>query len=78
MSDGLEPTANGKRIGTFDAYSPHQAARWTRTSLMMLTTELDEPTAKPSTGPPTAKPKPYATYAPATPRPSPSPTKQQP
>lgn len=37
-----ECTANGKRIGSFDAYSPHQALRWTRISLMMLTTELDE------------------------------------
>lgn len=37
-----ECTANGKPIGSFDAYSAQQALRWTRISLMMLTTELDE------------------------------------
>lgn len=37
-----ECTANGKHVGSFDAYSPHQALRWTRISLMTLTTALDE------------------------------------
>ncbi|WP_326689754.1 hypothetical protein OIE63_23095 [Streptomyces sp. NBC_01795] len=33
---------NERRLGTFDAYSPHEALHWIRTSLTMITTALDE------------------------------------
>ncbi len=33
---------NERRIGTYDAYSPREALRWMRISLMMIATTLDE------------------------------------
>ncbi|CAM3686419.1 hypothetical protein STAL104432_27915 [Streptomyces albus] len=46
---------NERRIGTYDAYSPREALRWIRISLMMIATTLDEaPTAEPAHGSTTA------------------------
>ncbi|MCF6525584.1 hypothetical protein [Streptomyces sp. JJ36] len=36
-----ECRADGRLIGSFDAYSPHQALRWVRISLMMIAHGLD-------------------------------------
>ncbi|WP_432107227.1 hypothetical protein [Streptomyces sp. AA1529] len=33
---------NERRIGTYDAYSPREALRWMRISLMMIAATLDE------------------------------------
>ncbi|MFI8854086.1 hypothetical protein ACIGW3_28365 [Streptomyces sp. NPDC053499] len=33
---------NERRLGTYDAYSPREALRWVRISLMMIAMTLDE------------------------------------
>ncbi|MBO8202866.1 hypothetical protein JW613_32010 [Streptomyces smyrnaeus] len=51
MSERPQPTqcvyycecfVNERRIGTYDAYSPREALRWVRISLMMIAAALDE------------------------------------
>ncbi|MEU5839612.1 hypothetical protein ABZ820_38985 [Streptomyces diacarni] len=51
MSERPQPTqcvyycecyVNERRIGTYDAYSPREALRWVRISLMMIAITLDE------------------------------------